>query len=72
MAYVYLLEMHKYIEKRMADASEALDKADVDTADKSRQQGRIDILTDFKDFLTEKFNPKLPRRIRKTYFGNKD
>ena len=72
MAYVYLLEMHKYIEKRMADASEALDKADVDTADKSRQQGRIDILTDFQDFLTRNFNPKLPGRIRATYFGNKD
>jgi len=72
MAYVYLLEMHKYIEKRIADASEALDKADVDTADKSRQQGRIDFLTDFQDFLAKNLNPKLPRRIRATYFGNKD
>jgi len=72
MAYVYLLEMHKYIEKRIADASEAFDKADVDTADKSRQQGRIDFLTDFQDFLTKNLNPKLPRRIRATYFGIKD
>jgi hypothetical protein len=72
MAYVYLLEMYKFIEKRLADASEALDRADGDTPGKSRQRGRIDTLTEFQDFLTKNFNPKLPRSIRETYFGKKD
>ena len=72
MAYVYLLELYKYIEKRLADASEALEKADVNKAEKSRQQGRIDTLTEFQDFLTKNFNPKLPRRIRETYINKKE
>ncbi len=72
MAYVYLLDMHKFLEKRIADASEALAKADGDTPDKSLQQGRIDTLAEFQDFLKKNFDPKLPRRIRATYFGLKD
>ena len=27
---------------------------------------------EFQDFLKENFNPKLPRRIRETYFGKKN
>lgn len=69
MAYVYLLDMHKFIDERLADASEALEKADGDTLGKSLQQGRIDTLRQFQEFLKENFNPKLPRRIRETYFG---
>ena len=72
MAYVYLLDMYEFIEKRLADASEALEKDGRDTPDKSRQQGRIDTLTQFQDFLKENFNPKLPRRIRQAYFEKKD
>ena len=72
MAYVYLLDMHKFIEKRIADASDALEKVGSDTPGKSLQQGRIDTLTQFHDFLKENFNPKLPRRIRQAYFKKKD
>ena len=71
MAYVYLLEMYKFIERRLADASEALEKAE-GSADKSLQQGRIDTLRHFEEFLMENFNPKLPRRIRESYFIKKD
>ena len=72
MAYVYLLETYKFIEQRLADAYEALEKAEGDTLDKSLQQGRIDTLRQFQQFLMENFNPKLPRRIRETYFAKKD
>lgn len=72
MAYVYLLDMYKFLEKRLADASEELAKADTDISDKSLQQGRVDTLTEFQKFLQKNFNPKLPRRIRTTYFGIKD
>jgi hypothetical protein len=72
MAYVYLLDMYKYLEERLADASEAMAKARGDTLGKSLQQGRIDTLIEFRGFLHEHFNPKLPRRIRATYFDKKD
>jgi hypothetical protein len=72
MAYVYLLDMYKYLEKRLADASEALEKSDGNEPGKSLQQGRMDALTDFQDFLKKNFNPKLPHRIRDVYFGKKD
>jgi hypothetical protein len=71
MAYVYLLDMYKFIEKRLADASEALGKTDGDSPGKSLQQGRIDTLRQFQEFLKENFNSRLPRRIRETYFGKK-
>jgi hypothetical protein len=72
MAYVYLLDMYNFIDKRLADASEELEKAGRGTSDESRQQGRIDTLTQFQDFLKENFNPKLPRRIRQAYFDKQE
>ncbi len=68
MAYVYLLDFYKYIEDRLAEATDSLDQADRDAAIGKFEQGRIDALTEFQDFLKENFNPKLPRRIRETYF----
>ena len=72
MAYVYLLDIYKYLEERLADASEAMGKAHGDTLGKSLQQGRIDTLRQFQEFLKENFIPKLPQRIRETYFGKND
>jgi hypothetical protein len=68
MAYVYLLDFFKYIDDRLGNAAEGLDQADRDAAIGKFEQGRIDALTEFQDFLKENFNPKLPRRIRETYF----
>ena len=72
MAYVYLLDLYKHIEKRMEDARHGLQQADGDVPDSKFEQGRIDILTEFRDFLKDNFNPKLPRRIRKAYFDHKN
>jgi len=72
MAYVYLLDLYKYLEERLGNATNELDQADGDVPAEKFEQGRIDALTEFQDFLKENFNPKLPRRIRETYFGNKD
>jgi len=71
MAYVYLLDLYKYLLDRLNEATDALDKADGDVPAGKFEQGRIDALTEFQDFLKENFNPKLPRRIRETYFGKK-
>jgi hypothetical protein len=69
MAYVYLLDLYKYIDERISEAADGLDQADDDVSIGKFEQGRIDALTEFQDFLKENFNPKLPRRIRETYFG---
>jgi len=66
MAYVYLLDLYKYIEKRLAEATDALDQAGGDGPTRKFEQGRIDALTEFQDFLKKNFNPKLPRRIRES------
>ena len=68
MAYVYLLDLYKYIEERLGEATDGLNKADGDVPIAKFEQGRIDALTEFQDYLKENFNPKLPRRIRETYF----
>lgn len=72
MAYVYLLDLYKYIEERLGEAADRLQQADGDVPAGKLEQGRIDILTEFQDFLNDNFNPKLPRRIREAYFGKKN
>jgi hypothetical protein len=71
MAYVYLLDLHQLIDQRLAEAGQAVDKTKNDPFEKRFHEGRIEILSAFKDFLTENLNPKLPRRIRVGYFGMK-
>jgi len=68
MAYVYLLDLYKYIDARLEDATHGPGVPKGDTATAKFEQGRIDALTEFQNFLKENFNPKLPRRIRETYF----
>jgi hypothetical protein len=72
MAYVYLLDLYKYIEERLGEATAERDKADSNVQTAKFEQGRIDALTEFQDFLKENFNPKLPRRIRESYFGKNE
>lgn len=72
MAYVYLLDIYNYIEKRLSAASDGLEKSADDVIAAKFQKGRIDALTDFQHFLKKNFNPKLPRRIKDVYFGKKD
>jgi hypothetical protein len=69
MAYVYLLDLHQLIDQRLAQAGRAVKNNENDPGEKRFHEGRIEILSDFKDFLTENLNPKLPRRIRVGYFG---
>jgi hypothetical protein len=66
MAYVYLLDLYKYIDERLGQAADGLDQADGELLSAKFEQGRIDALTEFQDFLKENFNPKLPRRIRES------
>lgn len=67
MAYVYLLDMKKFIEQRLARSKEALENLNGDPSEKKFIDGRTSALVDFQEFLNENYIPKLPRRIRETY-----
>jgi len=71
MAYVYLLDMNKFVEQRIAGAQNALEKSNGCPSEKQFHDGRTSALLDFQEFLMENYIPKLPRRIRETYL-NKD
>ena len=67
MAYIYLLDIYKMIDARIEDAKSTLGNASGDPNKKKYQEGRIKALSDFKDYLIQNFNPKLPRRIREDF-----
>ena len=69
MAYVYLLDMNKFIEQRLARSREALENLNGDPSEKKFIDGRTSALVDFQAFLNENYIPKLPRRIRETYLN---
>jgi len=71
MAYGYLLDLHKLIDQRLSEAGQSVENTENDPGEIRFHEGRIEILSVFKDFLTENLNPKLPRRIRESYFGMK-
>jgi hypothetical protein len=71
MAYVYLLDLHQLIDQRLAEAVQSVDNTANNSHEIRFHQGRISILLDFKDFITETLNPKLPRRIRESYLEMK-
>ena len=69
MAYVYLLDMNKFVEQQLAGTKEALEKLNGDLSEKSFLDGRTIALLDFQKFLMKNYIPKLPRRIRETYLN---
>ncbi len=69
MAYSYLLDLHQLIDQSLAEAGQAVKNNANDPGEKRFHEGRIEVLSAFKDYLTEKLNPKLPRRIKASYFG---
>jgi hypothetical protein len=71
MAYVYLLDMNKFVEQRIAGAKDARGKPNGSPSEKQFLDGRTCTLLDFHEFLMKNYIPKLPRRIRETYL-NKD
>jgi hypothetical protein len=67
MAYIYLLDIYKLIDQRIEDAKAAMGNVFADPNETKYQEGRIKALRDFKDYLVQNLNPKLPRRIRKDF-----
>lgn len=71
MAYDYLLDLHQLIDQRLTEAGQSVENTENDPGEIRFHEGRIEILSDIKEFLTKNLNPKLPRRIRESYFGMK-
>ena len=71
MAYVYLLDMYKFVDRRLVETKDELKNLNEEPAEKKFLQGRSQALLDFQDFLLKNYIPKLPRRIRESYFGKK-
>ncbi len=69
MSHTYLIDLYELIDQRMEDALPAPGSETLDEAEKRFQQGRCEVLTEFKQFLAEHYNSKLPRRIRNKYTG---
>jgi hypothetical protein len=55
------------IDQKLEDANSSIGDLADDPMGKRFHEGRIRALLDFKDYLTQNLNPKLPRRIRQTY-----
>ena len=67
MAYVYLQDVFRFIDQRLAETRNTLEKMKTLPAEKRFQEGRIEALSGFRNFLEINLVPKLPRRIRKSY-----
>ncbi len=69
MAYIYLLNLYDEIEKRIDLLTEK------PAADKKKEispfeAGQQDLLMEFKRYLADNMNNKLPKRIRKKLSNN--
>ena len=69
MSHTYLFDLYELIDQRMEEASEELRSGTSDGEGTRFQKGRCEVLTEFKQFLAERYNRKLPRRIRNKYTG---
>jgi hypothetical protein len=67
MAYIYLLDIYKLIDQRIEDAKAAMGNVSTDPNEIKYQEGRIKALTDFKEYLVQNLNPRLPRRIKESF-----
>jgi len=64
MAYIYLLNLHEKIDKKLIEAKKSINYASNEPEKIKFIQGRIQVLSEFKEFLNNNLNSKLPRKIR--------
>ena len=64
MAYTYLLKLYEKLDFRIEEARTLIPEKRT-SHEIQFLEGRIALLSEFKQFLIENMNEKLPRRIRK-------
>ena len=67
MSHNHLLDTYRYIEKRLVAANNTVDMSPNIYGEKKINEGRIDTLNEFAEFLHSNFDHKLPRRLYKKY-----
>ena len=67
MSYIYLLDIYRLIDQRIKDAQAAVENEAAAPMGKSYPEGRLQALMDFKAYLIQNLNPRLPRRIREDF-----
>ena len=65
MAYIYLLNLYEKIDKRLNNIKQSIDGISNDPEKIRFLEGRMQVLLEFKEFLKNNLNSKLPRKIRK-------
>ena len=65
MAYIYLLNLYEKIDERINNAEQSIETAPIEVGKVKFLEGRIHVLSEFKEFLQNNLNAKLPRKIRK-------
>jgi len=64
MAYIYLLNLYEIIDEKLNEAKKCVDNTSNEPEKAKFLEGRIQALSEFKEFLINNLNAKLPRRIR--------
>ncbi|MDM8536159.1 hypothetical protein QUF70_05350 [Desulfobacterales bacterium HSG17] len=67
MAYIYLLNLHEIIDKKINEVKKGIANTSNDPWRIKFLEGRIQALTELKIFLTNNLNSKFPRKIRKRF-----
>ena len=71
MAYIYLLNLYEKIDERLNKAKQSIDKISNNPEKIRFLEGRIKVLLEFKEFLINNLNSKLPRKIRERLKDNR-
>ncbi len=64
MSHNYLFDTYQYLQRRLDDIKPRLTGKDADPATRSYAAGQIEALCELERFLNERYDMKLPRRLR--------
>ena len=64
MSHNYLFDTYQYLEQRLEEINPRLADPAADPATRSYAAGQIEALCDLERFLKERYEVKLPRRLR--------
>lgn len=64
MSYIYLLNLYEKIDLHLDETKALISKGDKTPHEIRFLEGRMEIISEFKHFLSKNLNRKLPKRIR--------
>ncbi len=65
MAYIHLLNLYEKIDLRIKRTNILIKKEDLTPEELKFLEGRVAVLNEFRQFLSQSLDRKLPKRIRK-------